>query len=62
MNYVRVKELEKKIYNELTELDKKEGKTKQQEEKYKKYLFLKKLKEELINEQQSKEPFKFNYK
>lgn len=60
MNYIKVREFEKKTYKELIDIE--ENKNGNQQEKFKKYIFLKKLKEELINEQQSKEPFKFNYK
>ena len=60
MNYIKVREFEKKTYKELIDIEK--NKNGNQQEKFKKYIFLKKLKEELINEQQSKEPFKFNYK
>lgn len=62
MNYTKLKEIEKNTYKELIEIDKKQGKSKEQMEKYKKYLFLKNLKEEIYNEREKNENFKFNYK
>ena len=66
MNYTKINEEENKIKKKLLELEKQSGKTDEQTEYYKKYLFYKNLKEKIIKmskiENDYKEIFNFNYK
>ena len=60
-NYGKKNE-ERKAYQEMIELEKLYGKNEKQIEKYKKYLFLKNIREKLYNSNYEKEPLNFNYK
>lgn len=62
MNYEKIKNEERKVYQEMIELEKLYGKNEKQIEKYKKYLFLKNIREKLYNFNYEKEPLNFNYK
>ena len=62
MNYEKIKNEERKAYQEMIELEKIYGKNEKQIEKYKKYLFLKNIREKLYNSNYEKEPLNFNYK
>lgn len=61
MNYEKIRNEERKTYQEMIELEKNHGKSEKQIEKYKKYLFLKNIRERLYNSNCEEEPFNFNY-
>lgn len=61
MNYKKIRNEERKTYQEMIELEKSSRRSEEQIKKYKKYLFLKGIREKLYNSNCEEEPFNFNY-